>query len=125
MPDLPISDLSEIISNNENNYEAIEDLNGESNTVFIETHECVHEFFCFINIDHFLIVSSYLNFLIESDINNNIPNLHFFQGTRWFIPVSYLTSFVNFITNIGYSYILSECLCNDIYYDCDNVSAEV
>ena len=83
-----------------------------NDTVFIEVHQCLSDFFSFINDSDFYIASRYLSRL-QQQFGNQPPILHLSDG-HWFVPMTLLPDFVSFVSNLGYRFDLveEECFCD-------------
>ena len=56
-----------------------------SNIAHIKIFKCLPEYFVFENINNFFIASLYLNFIETHTDIEKLPDLHCFDGNRWYL----------------------------------------
>jgi len=101
----------------ESDNESFMDTDDTSDTVYIRIHSCLPDYFSFINDADYHIATAYISHMRNSGY---IMPIFYMLENSWFVPIFYLTSFVTFISQLGYQYDLfdDDCDCMPGYCEC-------
>ena len=119
MPDMPLANYNDLFNLDEGISEQdymVEE--NEMDFVKIETFECLPDFFSFNYKNNFCVAANFIDFFKELNTSIEIPDLHCFDGNKWFIPINYLNFFVSYLNLENYTFELfeNECNCHNITY---------
>jgi len=101
--------------------ESLMDTDDSSDTVYIRIHPCLPDYFSFINDDDYHIATAYISYMRNSGFI--MPVFDTFENS-WFVPIFYLTSFVEFICHLGYQFELIENDCDCMPSHCECIDEE-